>query len=223
MTRDDMVTEIRHHADAESEGRWAPERVLTALNVVMQREWRNILNSNRYYRTAVRTVTPNSAGEVALTALNSGSGDTLQTLYRILAVYDGDLVYKEIEPLDAVLLTGGGGESWAYRCWYRSGENIKVIPAPQSTINVLVNYLPPLPSTLTGGTVELTYPLGYEQVPALETAAILLSKGGTETEAASYLKGLAEEIRRDMLSDIARTSTNPLQVRYGDSRSEWGA
>lgn len=223
MTRDDMVTEVRHHADAESEGRWAPARVLTALNLVMQREWRNILNANRNYRVAVRVVTPNSSGEVALSALNGGSGDTLQTLYRVLAVYDGDLVYKEIDPLDAVMATGAGAETFGYNCWYRLGEDIRIIPTPQSTINVLVNYLPPLPSTLSSGTVELAYPLGYEQIPALEAAAILLSKGGTETEAASYLKGLAEEIRRDMLSDIARTSTNPLQYRYGDSRSEWGA
>ena len=221
MTRDDLVAQTRHVADAESDGRWPGANILLGLNLVFRREWRNILNANRYYRVGTRTVTPASDGTFALSSLTTGSGDSTETFYRVLSVARGQNVYQEIQHMDVAVLVGGGGESWAHQSWFRTGDYIQVVPISVDACTVIVNHLPPLPSTLATGSSTVVYPAGYEEVLTYETAALMLSKGGTETEAASFLKQLAEEMRRDMLADVARISTNPLQVVYPDSRTEW--
>lgn len=223
MTRDELTTEARHHADAESDGRWGTGRVASALDVVARLEWRNILNANRFYRTATRTPTV-TAGAFNLSDLTQGTGDTQEVFYRIIGIHTGDVVYKEVSPVD--VLTAGSGESaatvWGHQTWYRNGSQVHIIPNPTSTVNVLVNHMPPLPSALSAGSVTVEFPSGYEQILALETAALMLTKGGTETEAAAALRAMAEQYRRAMLSDVARVSTMPLQVGYSDSREEWG-
>lgn len=224
MTRDEYITEIRHHADAESDGRWPVTRVMRMFDTVMRREWRNLINANRYLRTALRTPTVTN-GRFAVADLTQGVGDAQEIFYRVIGVYVGTRPYQEVQPVDLLTIQTDGATAavWGHETWHRNGDYIYVVPQNvDGTLNVLVNHLPPLPSALSGGTVEVAFPEGYEQVPALETAAMLLAKGGTETEATRDLKSLAEEMRRDMLSDLTRISTNPVQMRYPDRAEEWG-
>lgn len=225
MTRDEYITSIRHHADAESDGRWPTGRVADAFDTAMRREWRHLLNANRFLRTATRTPTVTN-GQIAISDLSGGTGDTAQVFYRVIGVHVGTVPYQEIEAVDVLTMNTDGGNSsvWGHQTWHRNGDYLYVLPTnPSGTVNVLVNHLPPLPSALASGASEVAFPEGYEQVPALEAAAFLLSKGGTESEAALYLRSIAEEIRRDMLQDVARVSTNARQVRYSDRAEEWGS
>ena len=223
MTRDELVADARHVADAESDGRWPGPTIIRAADLVLRREWRNILNANRNYRIARRTHTPTSEGLIALSDLSSGTGDSAQVFYRVLGLSRGSVVYKEIDQMDVVVTASGHGEQWGYQSWCRAGDNLLVLPMNTDSVVELVNHHPPLPSNLVGGSSTVVYPVGYEQILTYEIAAMMLSKGGTETEASAQLKTFAEEWRRDMLEDIKRTSTNATQIAYSDSSGEWSA
>lgn len=218
--RDVLVAEIRNHADAEGDKRWSSTNILAALDMAYRREWRRILNANRFYRVAERTPTL-TAGRFALDALDGGTGDTAESHYRILSVSRGVTPYREIQATDFVAGEDAAFDAAFRSAYFRVGDYIRVVPSSGETLTVTVNHIPPLPSVLSSGSVSVVFPSGYESVPCMEAAAIILSKGGAETEASGYLKALAEEVRRDMLSDIARTSTNPIQMGYSDTAGDW--
>lgn len=223
MTRDELIADARHVADAESDGRWPNGTIINAADLVLRREWRHILNANRAYRIQRRTLTPTSEGLIAISDLSSGSGDSAKVFYRVLALSRGNVVYKEIDQVDVAITASGNGEQWGYQTWCRAGDDLLVLPINTDSVVVLVNHFPPLPSALASGSSTVVFPVGYEQILTYEIAAMLLSKGGTETEASARLKEWAEEWRRDLLEDVKRTSTNALQIAYPDSSGEWGA
>lgn len=190
--------------------------------VVHWREWRRLLNANRNLRLASRGISSNGVtGRWALSGLNNGSGDTLETLYRILSFQVDNIPYQQVAFEDFSL---GETLNMAARVWWREGDNIMTLPKElQKTATVWVNHLPPRLDLLSGDGVTVTFPDGYEDVLCLEWAALALAKGGAETDAARDLRGLAEEMRQDMLADLSRLGVEPMQMRHwGDSPADWG-
>lgn len=210
-------------ADATSSARWTDATITILLNSTFKREWSRILQANRNYRVGTRTVTLNSSGQFAFSALESGSGDSLEKFYKIIGVHNGDAIYAPAELRDNLLTaTMGTGMATGYRTFWRVGDYVQCHPwSSGESITVVVNHLPPLPGNLSTDDTAVTFPDGYEAVLIYETAAHMLMKGGAETDASADLKAIAEEVRSDMLADIARVTTDPTTMRYADERTSW--
>lgn len=221
-TRDRYVEETRALADAEDSDRWTSTTVLGLLRVVLRREWRHLLNANATYRWAERGVATDADGRIDIDDLDSGTGDAQQQLYRVLGLAVNDKLYKEgrFRDYPLVVPTNNYAEELTY-IW--QGEQIQLIPAEAGiTARVWVNHTPTPIDELADGSSLVTFPRGYEMVPCYEAAGLMLTKGGAESGAAGDLIAVAEQLRADMLADLARRSTNPLSFQYGDSRGEWG-
>lgn len=226
-TRVNLRTRTQRRMDAVGSPRWNTTGGATGEldqigGLVHWREWRRLLNVNRNLRLGSRAITSSaSTGRYALSALNQGAADTLETLYRILSFQVDNIPYQQVAFEDFSLAEALGLPG---NVWWREGDNIMTLPKQFSkAATVWVNHLPARLDLLSGDGISVTFPDGYEDVLCLEWAALALSKGGAETEAARDLKGLAEEMRQDMLQDLGRLGTEPLQMRYwGDSAADWG-
>lgn len=231
LTRSSLRTRILQLADAVSSSRWdstttgAAGEVDQHMGIVHAREWRRILNANSYYRAAKRTPTVDSSGRIAISDLTSGSGDSAERFYRVLLMSINDLPYREITGKDGFMATVQQvTSSPLYGVWFRQGDYLIVPDAANATnTDIWVNHLPTRADNLATDASTVVFPDDYEDILAYETAAILLSKGAAEVDAAAALKALAEDMRRDMLQDIARTSTRPLVMQFPDTAQEWGS
>lgn len=188
--------------------------------IVFDREWRRILNANKYYRWGERTATTDSQGRVALTDLTSSAGtNDVERVYRVFGVMANNRVYEEVTFDDVPM---GTRNNYASFVWYRVGDYIQLLPVDASIeATIWVNHLPCRPDLLAADTDIVNFPDGYEDVVAYDTASLLLSKGGAETGAASELAALAEMLRQDMLQDFARFSTKPSRFKSDDSPGDW--
>src|SRR3990167_965103 len=95
LTRAQYRTRIAQRMDATSSSRWDATpgtggEIDPILSHVFDREWRTILTHAPSVRIGTRTPTSNASGRYALSDLNSGSGDTLQRLFRIRSVVIDD-------------------------------------------------------------------------------------------------------------------------------------
>lgn len=213
--------QTRNQADARSSERWSDTDVNYALGLVHMREWKRLLNANPYLRFATRTVTQDTSGQIALSSLDGGSGDALERAYRVLDVAQDSRVYDEVSFRDvptATTLTTAN----VLRSWYRIGNLLQCLPVESgASMTVWVNHTPTPIDRLSSDTVNAEFPRDYELLIAYETAAWLLVKAGSETDSAQALQQMAEQIRQDMLGDLARTGIQPLQMRYPDTRHQW--
>lgn len=223
MNRDTYVTEIKAAADATGSQRWTPATILLALDAVYQREWERIFGNSPYARVAARSVLVDSDGRIARSALDSGTGDARERFYRIIGLTVGEFVYKQALLSDNILTQSleYQTESSA-RIYWRQGDFYHLWPKSNgSTATATVNHFPQLPSLLTNGSSELTWFEGYEIIPILESAAVMLNKGGTESGAGEPLKALADEFRDSLLARLSRESLEPIAWQYSDSRADW--
>lgn len=225
FTRAQLRTRALKRADADGSGRWdttagSAGEVDQLGGVVFDREWRRILNANSTY--TFNTVTLNSdgtTGRYPISSLTTGSADTIKRFYRIIAVEIDDLIYEEVPFKEWSL-----GETLAMspRVWWYEGDNIMALPkALTKSATFSVNYIPCRLDNLAADASNVNFPDGYEDVLVLEWAKHILLKGGAEAPEALTLGALAEELRTDMLQDIARRSTNPLRMRYADASWDW--
>ena len=223
VTRAQLVLNTLEFMDANNSSRWTTPIVQTMLGIAHAREWSGILSANPYYRFASCAVTTDANGQVAYTALNSGSGDTAQTWSRILAITDGQIVYKQTAFLQVPLGTTTNQAYQQYdRQWYDAGSNIQILPVGSGVaLTVTVNWTPPRVENLSADTVTVDFPDGYEVILALEAAALLLSKGAMENEAAQTMRAMAAAQREQLFSDIGRRSASPIFMRFPDSASNW--
>lgn len=220
-TRATYMQQTRNAADATSAGRWTEPEVVAALGISHTREWKRLLNANRYLRFAQRAATQDANGQFTLASLDSGSGDTQQRLYRVMDIADGTRVYNEVQFAEVPVATVIATANTSY-CWYRIGDVIQMLPiASAVVVTVSLNHIPTPIDQLSADTVFAEFPRDYEPIVALEAAALLLEKGGAEAGAASVMAQRAESIRQDMLSDLARVSTSPLRMSYPDTRHVW--
>jgi hypothetical protein len=221
-TRATYMDQTRAQADARLSARWTDVDVKYALGLVQTREWKRLLNANRFLRWSARTVTQGSTGLIALSALDSGSADAQERLYRIHDVAQGTQLYDEVEQTDIPTGVTVGGSSGRYS-WYRIGDNLQCLPVESgASMTVWVSHLPTPMDQLSTDSIAVEFPRDYELLLAIETAAWLLIKGGAEVQSAQALQQMAEQIRGDMLGDLARESTRPMTMRYPDRAREWG-
>lgn len=186
------------------------------------REWRRLLNAAPYYRVAQRTPPIDASSRLALTDLSSGSADTKQNLYRILEVVVDNRPLKEIPAKDGFMAGIATGSS-AGDTYFRQGDYLICPGHPSVTATgVFVNYTPTPADALSADNIAVDWPEGYELVLAYELAAVILSKGAAEADAAATMKAFAEDYRRDMLQDVARISINPQVLQFPDTAREWG-
>lgn len=210
--------------DAVNSSRWTDSFISTTLGIVSQREWAGILNTNPYYRFAQRSVTASATGLVAYTALNSGTGDTAQTVRKILAVTDGNqIVYQWREfrdiPLATVSSTATAVTSDHY-C-YDAGTSFQVVPVEAAALVVSVNHTPPRVDSLSADSVTIDFPDGSEVILWLEAAAMLLSKGAAENDAAQTMRAMADQERQNLYAQIARRTTKPFSLGFSDAAASW--
>lgn len=223
VTRAQAIANTREMMDAVSSQRWQDPFISSTLGVVHAREWSGILGANPYFRFAQRAVTTDANGQFLYTALDSGSGDSAQTHYRILALTDGQTVYRQTAFMSVPIATTTQYDSPYTRLWYDAGSSIQVLPVQQGlSLTCSVNWTPPRVDQLSADTVTIDFPDGHEIILWLEAAAILLSKGGAEVDTAQSMKALASIERQQMYSDIGRRTARPEFFGFPDLSSEWG-
>ena len=218
-----LIANTREMMDAANSSRWTDAFITTVLGIVHSREYSSILGANPYYRFAQRSVTTAADGTIPYTSLNSGSGDTAQTLYRILGIMDGFTVYRQTEFRSVPLATQTNYDSPYQRLWYDAGANIQILPVTNGlTLTITVNYTPPRPDQLSSSSVVVDFPDGHEVILWLEAAALLLEKGGAESDAADRMRTMANLERQQMYQDITRRAARPTFFGYPDLAAEWG-
>lgn len=217
------MDQARAQADARSAQDWLDDDVRKVLGMVHIREWKRILDANRYYRQNTLTVAQDANGQIALSSLDAGSGDAQKRFYRVLWVLNGTLLHDEEQyaHLPTATLVGGNNVS---PCWYRTGDYLQIIPVGAGTsMTIVVNHTPTPIDQLSDDTIAAEFPRDYELIVAYEAAAWLLAKGGRETSATADLQRLADQMRSEMLGDIVRISTDPVRMDFPDTRWAWGS
>lgn len=222
FTRDQLVTEARALADAESDTRWTSTTVLRHLDTVFDSEWGRVLAAFPSFRVSHLTPAVDTDGYLQKADLTGGTGDSLRRFYRIVGVRDGSRTYALSDLGDNVLTAelGGGLEHYGPVYWWE-GDAIRLSPVPTGTVTVTVTHRPQLPTALASGSSTVTFPEPWEMLLAYGTAALMLTKGGGETGAAADLKATADLLRDDMLADLSRRDQVPATWRYSDSRADW--
>jgi hypothetical protein len=222
-TRGQMVALTRQFMDAEDSDRWTDSLIVAVLGSVFEEEWSNILNAAPYYTFASRTVAQDVNGQIALTALNGGSGDAEQNYYRLLNVSDGNSNYTETRFQDVPLATSTNYYPPYGYAYYLAGDYIQCLPIGSGVqMTIAVNYKPTNIVDLVTDASVITFPEHDELLLAYAAAARLLNKGGAESNAAVVLSRMANEERVSMLDDLRRKTINPTRMAYPDVRGDWG-
>lgn len=222
VTRAVLETMTRELADAVDDPRWSQTLVLQLLGQVHLQEWRDILNAANMRRYALRTVTTDANGRFAKTALDSGSGDTAETHYRLLSVAVGQFFYQQSQYADYPQPFQQMGGTLP-NVWYEVGDEIQLVPLAQgTTVQVAVNHTPARVDQLAGDSSIVVYPDGYELILAYMGAKQMLLKGGIEGQYAAQLEAQAKQLRDRLLMDVRRLGTRPIIMGAMDSPAMWG-
>ncbi len=224
MIRSEFVTAVKSYMDAEGSNRWSPELIIQIGGITSQNEWSDIINQNRFYRFATRSVTTDSDGRVAIADLTTGSGDATEYFYRVqLGFTDGNILWQETDYNYVPMATQTGWQAPSRYLYYLAGDYFQLLPVASGTaLTVPVNHTPPTIAQLAGDDSVIRFVSGYEYILVWVTAATLLMKGAAESQAASDLLQLADGARKNMLGDIARRTTRPTYAVFQDSAAEWG-
>lgn len=219
---------IQRRADAVNSGRWDTTagnlgEIDQILGTVYDKEWRRILSANPYYQTFKgQNLTLQSDNSILLSSLDPGSSGRF---YRLIGVINNNTVYVKGNAEDYLrspTLTYGP------YVWFQSGTKLYLLPPPtanpafQNQDGVVFNWIPQRIQDLASDATTVSFPDGYEEILALETAAFLLAKGGAETNTTGEFRALAGSLREEMLADIQRISIDPIRMKYADdSASDW--
>lgn len=230
VSRGTLMAAARDIADATGSPKWTDATVRQWLGLVHWQEFKNILNANNQYTLATFTPVEDANGLFPLTALDSGSGDTQLTHYRIHSIAQNTagvgtgvgpyFYYKQVEYRDYPVPQANAMMPYV---WYNFGANIQVLPVqPGTNLTVVVNQLPCRADLLASDASLVVFPDGYELMLSYLTAAHMLAKAGEETPAALVCQEQADEIREPMLQDLRRFSVGPTVFRALDMAAEWG-
>lgn len=228
VTLSQLISDTREFMDAvgpsgQASGRWSESLIKTVLNQVFDSEWDLLLDAAPYYTFAMRDVTTDANGQVALTALDSGSGDSQQNMRRILSVSDGNVLYSETRFQDVPLATTTNYLPTYPRMYYIAGDNIQILPVSSGVaLKVGVNHKPTALLDLASNASTVTYPANSHLVLVYAAASQLLRKGGSEVNQAMALAKMAEEERAALFDNIRRRTINPTRMAYPDLKYEWG-
>ena len=228
VTRAQLVSDTREFMDAigpsgQASGRWSDSLIKTVLNQVFDSEWDLLLDAVPDYTFALRTVATDSNGQVALSALDSGSGDSQQNFRRILSVSDGNVLYSQTRFQDVPLATTTNYLPTYPRMYYISGDYVQALPvAPSVTLKIGVNWKPTALLDLASDSSVVNYPVNNHLVLVYAGASQLLRKGGAESSEAMVLQRMADDERATVLDTLRRRTINPTRLGYPDLKYEWG-
>lgn len=221
VTRLQAIANTREMMDAVNASRWGDPFISTVLGIVSAREWSGILGANPYYRFARRSITTASDGTFDYADLNAGSADDTEYFSRIFTIDDGSVLYREIAFQDDPMGLSSNYANPADKVWYDAGDGAQILPVGAVALTVAINWTPPRVDQLSDDSITIDFPDGREVILWLEAAAMLLSKGGAENEAAQTMRAMAEQERQTMYSDLGRRSTKPTFLAFPDSSREW--
>lgn len=234
VTRSQLRTKVSQWMDATGSGRWdfttigTPGEVDALMGLIHQREWARILSANRHYRMNKLTPTADSEGFIPVSALTTGIGDKTRSFFRIVAWVFNNYFYKTGTQEEWAL---GQNQGTAPRVYFLSDNGTEPaymqLPVAKGAIFdgtgsfIWVNWRPTRVDKLAAETSIVDFPDGYEEIMALEAAAVLLAKGGAEVQATNDLKRLAEEFRSEMLQDISRLTARAMRAQFEDTSAMW--
>lgn len=203
--------------------RWDHTTISAVGDNVFGEEWSNILDTNQVYRFQnITNLTTDSNGQIALTSLTTGSGDTAKNFYRVLSGFsDGTVLYRQTDYRNVPLGTVTNYQSpWDY-LFYLAGQNFQFLPVASGTVlQTWVSWTPTTISALATSSSVIDFPSPY--VLVWQTAGKLLLKGGAQSGAAQTMFQLAEDARQNMLGSIARLTTRPDFLQFTDTAANWG-
>jgi hypothetical protein len=223
-----LVSITRDNMNAVGSDQWSDATLIRWLGVAHWKEWGNLLNANNAYYMQQVSCTQDTAGQVAVSALTTGTGDSTKNFYRILTVAQPasaqaqiQFFYKEVRFKQYP--NPQPNTSLPY-VWYRFGSQLQILPvAAGQAMTVTVNYRPQRLDYLTAATtVAVDFPSGYEDLLPMTATAMALRKGGSEVQAAGLWDAMATEYRNEMLLDLSRQGTEPFIVGALDSPDDWG-
>lgn len=228
LTRLQYRTRVLQRMDAAGATRWGStttqgvsSEIDNAASVCFDREWRRMLSIKPELRMESWTPTSDSSGRYLLTDIQTLTGDSQKRLFRVMVFRVDNCTYQEVP---ARLWEGATTDNPMARVYWRRGDYLVALPITASkTVDIIWTcHLPTRPDALSDDTQTCVFPGDYDEVVILEAAKMLLLKGGAETNAASDLAARAEELRQDMLQDVCRTGSRPMEFQYGDSSQDWG-
>jgi hypothetical protein len=228
-TRAQLRTQIQRLGDFSGSARWdatAGGEIDQMAGYVFGREWGRLLNANRHYRTNKVQPISDANGRIPVSAFSTGTGDSAKNFYRILTFVRNNYQYKMGTVEEWAL---GEGTGVAPRVYVYEGQTVLFLPKetnfdfstdPKGSF-IWVNWRPARVDQLSGDGVSVDFPDGYEQLLALETAAMLLTKGGAEVDTTAQFRVLAEQMRADMLQDVARSTAKAQRFQFEDTAAMW--
>ena len=226
LTVQNMIDQTREIMDAVGSGEWSDTTLTTWLGAAHWQLYANLLNANRYYQMQQVTVTEDSNGMFNLTDLSTGTTDTKKYFYRILTVSQqgtpagvSQMYYRKVEFEQFPNPQPNTSLPYVYMQY---GQKIAVLPVQSGTqLQVTVNYRPPNPAQLSGTSVTVDFPEGYELMVPWRAAQLGLLKGGNETQAAYDIKSKADDMEHQFLQDLGRVSKWPIFASATDDPSMW--
>lgn len=228
ITRAQLVNDTREFMDAigpsgQASGRWSDSLIKTVLNQTFDSEWDLLLDAVPDYTFALRQVTTDANGQVALSSLNSGTGDSQQNFRRILSVSDGNVLYAQTRFQDVPLATTTNYLPTYPRLYYIAGDYVQLLPVSGGVgLYIGVNHKPTALLDLVSDSSIVVYPENNHLVLVYAGAAQLLRKGGSESSEAQVLAKMADEERATVLDTLRRRTINPTRMAYPDLKYEWG-
>lgn len=224
-TKATYLSRTREWMDATGSDRWSDAFLYALLGLKHREEWEGILDANPTYRFAQRSLNTDANGQFQLSDLSSGSGDTVQTAYKLIAVTDGNTIqWRETEFARVPLGTSGTMAALDFdRSYYLIGDSVQLLPsAGGQGLVVSCSLVPVAIDQLSGDSSTVDFVDGYENLIALCAAADALAKGGTETGATADLRALAQTYRQGLYASVARRTTTPTFLGFSDSSYTWG-
>lgn len=234
MTLTQFYSAVQNYLDATgvdanaaatvSTPRWDSTTIMAVGANVFQEEWANILDTNQTYRFNSVTTTTDANGQVAVSALTTGSADTKKYFYRVLSgPSDGTVLYRQTDFRNVPIATLTNYQApWDY-LYYLAGQNWQMLPiASGLSLTWFVSWTPTNLDALASGASVIDFPAGCEYILVWMTAGKLLLKGGAESAAAQALFALADDSRKNMLGGIGRLTTRPDFMMFADTAGNWG-
>lgn len=216
-----FLLETRRLMDAKGHPRWDEDTMRALLGVVHADSWRDLIDKSENLRRAIRTATPDSDGAIAFTALEAGSGDTLELPFRIVAVGQNGIPCAERDPDDAPLRTPTT-RTQARREWWVQDETVYVAGVT-GALDIALRHIPQPASALAGDDSTVVWPSTHEMYLCYRTAALALMQGGVETQASREIGAVAEKVLKPILyRDLLRKTNAPIRIRADDDAAAWG-
>lgn len=228
MTVQNAIDMTREVMNAVGSGQWSDTTLQAWCGLAHWQIYANLLNANPYYRMQQVTVTQDSNGQFALSALTTGTGDTKKYFYRIRTVAQPStpiaqvqFYYRKVNYEDFPNPQPNTSLPYVY---YRFGDQFQVLPVTSGQqLVVTVSWRPPNPNQLSGTGITIDFPEGYEPLIPWRACQLALVKGGSETQAARDIQAKADVMEQQMLQDLGRETLWPTVARSFDLPEDWGA